>query len=67
MIELRWLIFEGGHKVLQSRQRQRDVVPIMSGPNPTWVTEHTWTEWSDVPQHLCAIVNGERKVIERKL
>ena len=67
MIELRWLIFEGGHKVLQSRERVREVVSYMANGEPTDVTQHTWTDWTDIPQHLCAIINGERKVVERKL
>jgi hypothetical protein len=36
--------------------------------NPGWVTEHTWTDWSDVPQVLCGFdENGERKVMNRAL
>lgn len=68
MVGLRWLVFEGGHKVLQYRVREREVRSTMAANgNPGWVTEHTWTDWCDVPQHLCATVNGKRKVLERAL
>lgn len=67
MTELRWLVFEGGHKVLQTRSRVREVVSYMACGEPTNVTEYTWTEWSDVPQHLCSTASGERKIIERAL
>jgi hypothetical protein len=64
MIELRWLVFEGGHKVLQSRT---------SYTKETWtgghvpLREEVRTEWADVPQLMAAIVNGERKVVTRAL
>jgi hypothetical protein len=64
MIELRWLVFESSHKVLQSRTRY---------VKETWTGEHVplreeaWTEWADVPQLMAAIVNGERKVVTRAL
>jgi hypothetical protein len=64
MIELRWLVFEGGHKVLQSRV-QYTKETWTGGHEP--LREEAWTEWTDVPQLMCAIVNGERKVVTRAL
>ena len=64
MIELRWLIFEGGHKVLQQRTNYTKESWV---PEGSLLKEQVWTDWVDVPQHLCAIVNGERKVLERAL
>jgi len=69
MIELRWLTFEGGHKVLQSRVKyDKTIYGLPAGivpPEPH--TERVWSEWCDVPQLMCAVVNGERKVIDRVL
>ena len=69
MIELRWLVFGSGHRVLQYRVREREVRSTRGADgNPGWVTEHTWTDWSDVPQVLCGFdENGERKVMDRAL
>lgn len=64
MMELRWLKFSTGD-MLQYRQRERNIVSTMSNGNPTWSTEFTWTEWQDVPIHLCGIVDGKRVVVER--
>lgn len=67
MIELRWLIFEGGHKVLQSRCYYDKTIYATLGPNGDFAKQMVWSEWRDIPQHLCAVVNGERKVLERAL
>ena len=64
MVELRWLVFEGCHKVLQQRVQYTEESWT---PGGYVLKEQNWTEWTDVPQHLCAVVNGERKVLERKL
>ncbi len=64
MIELRWLIFGSGHKVLQQRTRYIKET-WTSGSEP--LREQAWTEWSDIPQYLCGFENGERKVADRAL
>ena len=64
MIELRWLTFEGGHKVLQSRAVYTKET-WTGGSEP--LREQTWTEWTDVPQLMCAVIDGERKVVTRAL
>jgi hypothetical protein len=64
MIELRWLVFEGGHRVLQ--QRTRYVQETWTGGSEP-LREQTWTEWCDIPQLLCAVIDGERKVVTRAL
>lgn len=65
MIELRWLSFDGGHRVLQ--QRTKYVKQEWNTLTETKSNVATWTDWTDIPVHLCAIVNGERKVLERAL
>jgi hypothetical protein len=64
MIELRWLVFEGGHKVLQ--QRVCYTKETWTGKDEPLRTQ-AWTDWADVPQLMCAMINGERKVVTRAL
>jgi hypothetical protein len=65
MIELRWLVFGSGHRVLQQRTCYlRETWNGHSAP----LKEQAWTEWSDIPQYLCGFdENGERKVMDRAL
>ena len=48
MIELRWVEWNAGVKVLQYRTRE---TKYDIEDNYTWVTE--WSEWTDVP-----VING---------
>jgi hypothetical protein len=66
MMELRWLGLSSGHRVLQYRVREREVRSTMAANgNPGWVTEHTWTDWCDVPTVLCSTEGGVRTILER--
>lgn len=60
MIELRWLSFSGGHKVLQ--QRTRYLSNRWNELDKREIEHWEWTEWADIPTYLCGIVNGERVV-----
>jgi hypothetical protein len=70
MIELRWLVFGSGPRVLQSRIKyDKTVYALPAGVKPLNPhTETVWSEWSDIPQYLCGFdENGERKVMDRAL
>lgn len=69
MVELRWLVFDSGHRVLQSRIKYDKIAyALPAGVKPLAPhAETVWSEWCDIPQVLCDFENGQRKVVDRAL